>query len=76
MTSDSLFESGTVKKDLEGDPQLSALEDNQNKWMLCACAGSGFSHRAWWNGTKIPQVAYSFSSFFCPKFDRGMCCLR
>lgn len=75
MTSDPLFESGTVKKDLEGDPQLSALEDNQNKWMLCACAGSGFSHRACVK-LRSPKWHVPFLLFFCPKFDRGMCCLR
>lgn len=63
MTSDSLFESSTGKKDLERDPRLPALEDNQNKWMLCDCAVSGFSHRAQWNGTKNPWAAHSFSSF-------------
>lgn len=50
-TSVSLFESGTVKKDLERDPQLPALEGNQDKWMFCDFAVSGFLHRAWWNGT-------------------------
>lgn len=59
----SLFESDTVKKDLERDPQLPALEGNQDKWMLRDSAVSGFSHRAWWNGTKILQVAHSFSFF-------------